>query len=131
MSDKTSFQPFFKFSLAALLAAVLWSAWTALPVYAQGPIVTDTEPISNALNVKATTNITVTFDMAIDAATVNTQSLTLRGEQTGIYAGTYSFPSVNTVVFDPVSTFKPGEVLRGNVSSQISSTGAISASPVE
>ncbi len=114
---------------ALLLAMALWSSWMVLPAYAQGPSVTSTEPISNALNVTATSNITVTFDTEIDTATVSSQNLTLCGEQTGIYSGAYSFPATNTVVFNPASTFKPDEVLRGYASSQISSTGAISATP--
>ncbi|MCB0169796.1 MAG: Ig-like domain-containing protein [Anaerolineae bacterium] len=69
-------------SLAILLALVLWSTWSALPAYAQGPIVTGTEPTENAANVEATTSLTVTFDAAIDSSTVSSQSLTIRGEQT-------------------------------------------------
>ena len=83
--------------LTCLLALTLWIGWAARPAYAQGPIVTATEPISNAANVEATTNITVTFDTAIDSATVSSQTLTIRGEQTGIYPGVYSFPtSINS-----------------------------------
>ncbi|NHZ71463.1 MAG: hypothetical protein GWP17_00020 [Aquificales bacterium] len=130
-SHNTAIQHIFKLSqalfLAIMLWSVLWSALTILPVYAQ--TVTSAEPIANALNVEAATNITVTFDTDIDSTTVNSATLTLRGEQTGIYTGTYSFPAPDVVVFDPTSTFKSGEVLWGNASSQIMSTGGIKATP--
>jgi hypothetical protein len=63
-----------KFRLALLLGTSLWLGlgWTALPVYAQGPLVTTTEPTKNAANVEATTSISVTFDTEIDSITVST-----------------------------------------------------------
>ena len=131
MKSRTPQQHLFKLSLTLLLALALWSRWTTLPAYAQGPTVTNTEPISNALNVDATTNITVTFDTALDSATVNTQTLTIRGEQTGIYTGSYSLPATNIVLIDPAAQFKPGEVVRVVASSQIESAGAVSATPYQ
>ncbi len=113
--------------LALFLALTLWSTWTTLPAYAQGPTVTNTEPVEHALNVEATTNITTTFNMDIDSATVNTQTFTIRGEQSGIYEGVYSFPTADTLVFNPTDSFKAGEVVRVYASSQISSTGGLSA----
>lgn len=101
-------------SLAILLALALRSTWSALPVYAQGPIVTGTEPTENAANVEATSSITVTFDAEIDSITFTSSStgpddLTLSGSPTITLAQATAFtvtqPASTTLATGESTTF--------------------------
>ncbi|MCP4592752.1 MAG: DUF11 domain-containing protein [bacterium] len=91
--------------------------------------VTAVTPARNKLNVTATHNISMACNGVINAGTVTSSTLTVRGLQSGIYAGSYSFPAENITLFDPVDSFKAGEVVMVNASSQIESSDGITVTP--
>ncbi len=92
-------------------------------------VVSDILPLNNSLNVTATATITATFNAVVDSGTVSAASLTVRGLQSGIYGGSYSFPAADTARFDPANNFKAGEVVMVNASSQISSADGTALTP--
>ena len=92
-------------------------------------IVRNTNPIQNKLNVDRTTAITTTFSEEIETSNINTQTLTIRGLQSGNRAGTYNFPVTDTVRFQPDEQFHAGEVVVVNASSQISNTSGFALTP--
>jgi hypothetical protein len=64
------------------------------------------------LNVPVSTNISVTFDMAMDQTTINDSTFVVNARSTGLHAGTitYDGPS-KTATFDPAADFDQGEVV--------------------
>ncbi len=91
---------------------------TVLPrtVWVDPFTVTATVPPVNDLAIARDGMISATFSTDIDNATVNTRTFTVRGQQTGIYKGTYTFGSA---IFDAAENFKPGEEIVVNLSDQI------------
>ncbi len=78
----------------------------------QGLSVTNLSPASNALTAPVTTSITVTFDRAIDPASITTASFWAFGRWSGSAEGTLSFaPSGNTVTLTPTDPFSAGETV--------------------
>lgn len=55
--------------------------------------------------------LTVTFDRAVDPASVGNDSVVVNGAFTGRYTGTFTFPAANQVVFTPNIPFKAEEKL--------------------
>ncbi len=78
--------------------------------------VIQTSPSHTALHVPLTSTITTTFNLPVNMSTVSTRTFTVRGQQTGVYAGTYVSGSVQ---FDPVHAFKSGEEIVVNLNSEI------------
>ncbi len=77
-------------------------------------------PSQGALNINPATTITVTFDHAVNPATVSNTSFIVTGEVSGKHTGTFSFPGGNTQLnFTPAVSFKKGEVVRVNVTEGI------------
>ena len=80
------------------------------------------EPGQNELNVAASTNITVVFDIDMDPLTINDSTFMVRGLTTGIRAGTISYDSESqTAVFNPASDFAAGEVVTVELTLEIRS----------
>jgi hypothetical protein len=96
-----------------------------------GHQVQSVSPVASRINVNVTGTISLTYDADIESSSVTTASLTIRGAQTGIYAGTYSFPVAGTLAFDPTADFNAGEVVRVTASSQIFGTDATRAAPYQ
>lgn len=69
------------------------------------------QPGRNENGVSTSSNIQVTFDYAIDESTLDVSSFIITGDQTGRYEGNYSMLGTNTIVFDPIEDFEPGEVV--------------------
>ncbi len=92
-------------------------------------VVSNKQPLNNSLNVTTTANVTTIFNAAVDSSTVSTSSLTVRGLQSGIYSGSYSFPAEDTARFNPANSFKAGEVVMVNASLQISSSSGMALIP--
>jgi len=70
-------------------------------------------PAPNALKVSKATNIAVTFNVAIDPATIADSTISVNASQSGLHRSskiTYD-GGTKTVTFDPDSDFKPGEVV--------------------
>ncbi|MFN8459054.1 MAG: FG-GAP-like repeat-containing protein, partial [Anaerolineae bacterium] len=92
--------------------------------------VTATGPVSNALNITPTANVTATFSDDITPTTITSRTFVVHGDLTGRYTQTlsYSAPS-RTVTLNPPGAFKPGEVMMVSAASGISSTTGISLTP--
>ncbi|WP_340075923.1 FG-GAP-like repeat-containing protein [Leptobacterium sp. I13] len=69
-------------------------------------------PTAGANGVVRTSNIVMTFDAAIAAAQVTSANIQVRGEQTGLVAGSFSGGDTPVITFDPTVDFKPGEVIQ-------------------
>ncbi|MEM7029500.1 MAG: FG-GAP-like repeat-containing protein [Chloroflexota bacterium] len=88
-----------------------------------------TNPISNKLNLSHNTHISATFDADVDTTSLSTQSFTIRGLQSGIYTGSYTFPASNTVRFDHLAPFHAGEVVVVDASSQVKNIEGTNLTP--
>jgi hypothetical protein len=69
-----------------------------------------TSPARNANYVPRDANIVLTFDENLDPATVNGDNIIIRGEQTGLIAGSFSVDGA-VATFDPAADFKAGEMI--------------------
>ena len=75
------------------------------------PVVTNTIPANTENNVRVSTNILIEVSNPVDQATIDTNTVLVRGDRFGLYPGTFSFPETNVVAFDPAVDFLPGERL--------------------
>jgi hypothetical protein len=73
-------------------------------------ILLSSSPTRNANHVPRDANIVLTFDQLLDPATVNSDSIIIRGAQTGPIAGSFSVDGP-IATFDPAADFKAGEVI--------------------
>ena len=82
-----------------------------LPNKAQ-PLITARTPARNALNVAASANVTVTFDIAMNGSTFDASAFIVRAQSSGPHAGSISYNSGSrTATFNPASDFEAGEVV--------------------
>lgn len=65
-------------------------------------------PHHNAFPIPQTTPLTITFRRDVLPTTVTSQTIVIHGEQTGRYEGTFT-TNGDSVVWQPVTPFKPGE----------------------
>ncbi|UCE66428.1 MAG: Ig-like domain-containing protein, partial [Candidatus Zixiibacteriota bacterium] len=100
-----------KSALLITFAAIVLSVFTGT-AFAQAPQVDSTVPAQNQLNVSVSTDISVTFDIDMDAATINDSTFLVNGMSTGLHAGTitYDAPS-KTATFNPSIDFANGEIV--------------------
>ena len=68
------------------------------------------QPQANALDISPTSVISATFDEAVDATTVSTATITVRGSLSGIYTGIYTVTG-STIEFKASDAFKAGELI--------------------
>ena len=73
--------------------------------------ITSVSPAVNNITTPPNSNIVLSFTGTIDAALVNANNIVIRGNQTGIIAGTFSGGDTNTITFDPTTDFAPGEII--------------------
>jgi hypothetical protein len=109
----------------SLTVALLWLLGGArLPTVQAGPLArplfaplsTGTDPISNALNVPITSNVSITFDEPISLTSVTSRTFAVYGNQSPIFTGTYSLSDLSrTVTLDPARAFFPGERVNATV----------------
>jgi uncharacterized repeat protein (TIGR01451 family) len=71
-------------------------------------VVVTTLPPHNSWELPPSRPISITFNRPISEATVNTQSMMVRGRQHGVYSGLYATAD-NNVYFTPDTPFYPGE----------------------
>lgn len=90
----------------ALAANDAWSFTTI-----QAPTVVSTTPASGATSVAVTTDVTATFSMAMNPATLTTSTFTLAGPGGAQVAGTVSYASASDT-----ATFTPSASLANNTS---------------
>jgi hypothetical protein len=81
--------------------------------------VVSVSPAANSM-AAPTAVITVTFDKAVDTATIDTASFRVFGKATGAKSGVLSFGAGDTqVIFTPSAPFSAGEVVQVNLSNDI------------
>ena len=87
------------------------------PMAALGQMqVVSTSPTLNAI-AAPTTTVSVTFDRAVNTATVTASTLRVSGQWSGAGAGAFSFSNGNkTVTVTPVKPFSAGEMVFVNLS---------------
>ncbi len=96
---------------------------------AQAPTIVSTSPAQNALAVAADATVSVTFDVDMDAATLNAATFVVNGSLSGLISGSYGTVT-NTPTFTPDSPFKVGEQVSVTLTTGIQSTGGTAlASP--
>ncbi len=75
------------------------------------PQVTLVTPSQNALNISKSTNISATFNVAMNTASLNTSNILVYGSQSGKHAGTITLSGDTAFTFNPATDFKAGEVV--------------------
>jgi len=93
-------------------------AITAIPFQ-----VSSTVPTQNAITLAPEGKISVTFNDAVNGATLNdATSFVVTGNQRGPYEGSFSGGGTSTITFNPDSSFHAGEVITVTLTSDIQST---------
>jgi hypothetical protein len=86
-----------------------------------------TSPPQNELNVPISTNISATFDVDMDEATINDSTFVVNARSTGLHAGTITYDEpTRTASFDPTEDFEEGEVVSVVLTTSIKSSEGIS-----
>ena len=84
----------------------------AAPAFAALAGISNTSPEINAVSAPVDTNISVTFDAAIDPTTANSGTFVVHSFQSGLITGTYSLSNGNTTVtLNPANNIFPGDTL--------------------
>ena len=73
------------------------------------------------------TNVTATFNQAMNAGTGST--FVVHGSMTGERSGAYGGGGTTTISFDPAADFKPGEEVQASLTSGVQSTGGETIAP--
>ena len=84
-----------------------------------------TTPANGGVDVSVTNNVQIDFNLPVDVGSVSTNTITVRGQQFGIYPGTVSFPSPDIAEFNPTVDFINGESIEVTVNTNVMSTTAI------
>ena len=87
-------------------------------------------PVTNAVGVAVTANITASFDATVDAATVTTRTFTVRSSFRGLYTATATV-SGSGLTLDPSRDFFTGEQVQVVGTAAISSTGGAPLNPTQ
>jgi hypothetical protein len=82
------------------------------PLYDSQPHIVSTSPTQNELNIPLSTNISVTFNVDMDATTINESTFVVNARSTGLHPGTITYDGpTKTTFFDPAGDFDEGEVV--------------------
>ena len=89
--------------------------------FAGGPTVENVSPLPNAGHVPKNSNIAVTFDQAIDAANLTSETLVVHASQSGKFLVDPSMMSVSgsTVTLNPPMEFRPGEIVHVTATTEV------------
>ena len=79
-------------------------------------------PATASNTVSLDSDITLTFDNPIKTSTLNATNIVITGINTGIISGTFSGGGTTSVVFNPTTNFKPGEVITVTLTSALKNT---------
>jgi len=105
------------------LAAILTLPLFGLTVSAQVPVVVSTTPSQNELNILTSSDITVTFDIEMDASTINDSTFVVHALTTGSHSGIISYDSPSkTATFTSDNGFAEGEVVTAILTTGIESS---------
>lgn len=83
--------------------------------------ITTVSPVAQATSIAADSPITIDFTTTLDPTTINLEAILITGSQTGIIEGTLSGGGTSTLLFDPLSNFKPGEIITVVLTTNLSS----------
>ncbi|MBI5215693.1 MAG: VCBS repeat-containing protein [Ignavibacteriae bacterium] len=83
------------------------------------PQVKSVSPSQNALNISKSTNISATFNVAMNTATLNTSNILVHGSQSGKHAGTITLSGDTAITFNPTTDFKAGEIVNVTLTKNI------------
>ena len=109
--------------LALYLAVIL--SFAVMNLAAQTPQVSAMSPAMNAFNVQASANVSVTFDVDMNAATFNTSSFLVIGSFSGLFSGSIAYDDMSrTATFDPDNDFGSGETVTVLLTEDIMSSDA-------
>jgi hypothetical protein len=86
-------------------------------------------PLSNLIGINSDTYISATLSQSLNTSTVNTNTFRVRGDQSGFYDGSFSYPGVDVLHFDSSVDFKPGELIYVTASNGLQSSLGSSLSP--
>ena len=90
------------------------------------PQVVSTQPEQDELNVPVNTNVSVTFDIEMDEATINNSTFVITGESTGVNQGTITYDSLTRVaISDPDSVFQVGEIVTVELTTDMQSSQGV------
>ncbi|MBN2415726.1 VCBS repeat-containing protein, partial [bacterium] len=88
------------------------------------PGVTSHTPTQHAVDIDTSSNIQIIFNDDIDGTTINDDlTFNVDGSQSGEHQGTFSGGGTNTMTFDPIGSFEPGEVVTVTLTTGIQRTG--------
>lgn len=94
---------------------ILWN-------FTPAPSVASTSPYQNELNVNQSTDISVTFNVDMDEATIDYSSFVVSARSTGLHAGTISYDNPSkTATFNPTEDFDEGELVSVSLARDIES----------
>ncbi len=86
------------------------------------PQIVSTSPGMNEIDVDPSADITVTFDMDMDGASINSSSFVVSTRTDGFTAGSVSYDNPSrTATFNPAGTFDDGELVAVSLTSDIES----------
>lgn len=102
----------------ALLANYVWTFKTGI-----NPTIIATDPLNNAINVNLLKTITANFSVAMDPATINASSFTLKQGTTAVL-GTVSYSGI-TASFDPTVALQEGKVYTATITIAAKNTAGI------
>ena len=102
----------------ALLANYVWTFKTGI-----NPTIIATDPLNNAINVSLLKTITANFSVAMDPATINASSFTLKQGTTAVL-GTVSYSGI-TASFDPTVALQEGKVYTATITIAAKNTAGI------
>lgn len=94
------------------LISIWWLCLTA-PGLAQAPQIVSITPSQNELNVPIDTDISVTFDIDMNDATINGSTFVVHALTTGLHEGEISYDAPSrTAILDPAHDFAEGRSLQ-------------------
>jgi hypothetical protein len=115
--------------MKSLISAICLVCIFAFSVFAQAPQVVSVSPSQNEVSAAITSDITATFDIDMDPATIDNSTFSVYSRTYGYLAGTvtYDQPS-RTATFNPTRDFFHGDVISATLTIGIAS---LSDTPME
>ena len=86
-------------------------------------------PATASNTVSLDSDITIVFNLPVRTSTLNASNIAITGINTGIISGTFSGGGTTSVVFNPTTDFKPGEVITVTLTSALENTSGGPLSP--
>ncbi|MBI3193607.1 MAG: VCBS repeat-containing protein, partial [Ignavibacteriae bacterium] len=83
--------------------------------------IASSSPSQNALNISKSTNISATFNVAMNTATLNTSNILVHGSQSGKHTGAITPSGDTAFTFNPTTDFKAGEIVNVTLTKNITS----------